>query len=73
MERQLRRVLEIGSRPTDSDQERVTKEVFVVIGLGASVAGAVWALMYTARGRPLSGLVPLAISVAVGGTWWAAR
>ena len=65
MERQLRRVLEIGCRPTDSDQERVTKEVFVVIGLGASVAGVLWALMYAALGRPLSGLIPLTISLAV--------
>lgn len=65
MERQLRRILEIGCRPTDSDQERVTKEVFVVIGLGASVAGVLWALMYTALGRPVSGLIPLTISLAV--------
>jgi len=61
----IRRVLEIGCLPTDSDQERVTKEVFVVIGLGAAIAGLVWAVMYTALGRPLSGLIPLVISVVV--------
>ena len=64
--RQLRRVLELGCWPTDSDQEKVTKEVFVVIGLGAAVAGVVWALMYAALGKPLSSLIPLTISVAVG-------
>jgi adenylate cyclase len=61
----LRRVLEIGCLPTDSDQERVTKELFVVIGLGGAVAGALWALMYLALGRPLSALVPLAMTVAM--------
>lgn len=63
--RQLRRVLEIGCLPTDSDQEKVAKEVFVVSGLGAGVAGVVWAVMYTALGKPLSGLIPLVISVVV--------
>ncbi len=51
--------------PTDSDQERVTKEVFVVIGLGATLAGVFWAVMYVALGKPLSGLIPLVISVVV--------
>ena len=41
----LRRVLEIGCLPTDSDHERVAKEVFVVTGLGAGLAGVVWAVM----------------------------
>lgn len=63
--RQLRRVLEIGCMPTDRDQVRVTKEVFVVIGLGAAVAGVVWAAMYAALGKPLSALIPLIISLAV--------
>jgi adenylate cyclase len=62
---QLRRVLEIGCLPTDSDEEKVTKELFVVVGLGAAVAGVVWAVMYTALGKPLSGLIPLTISVAI--------
>ena len=61
----LRQVLEIGCLPTDSDQERVTKEVFVVIGLGATLAGMFWAVMYVALGKPLSGLIPLVISVVV--------
>jgi class 3 adenylate cyclase len=61
----IRRVLEIGCLPTDSDQERVTKEVFVVIGVGGALAGVVWAVMYTALGKPLSGLIPLVISVVV--------
>jgi len=61
----LRRVLEIGCLPTDSDQERVTKEVLVVIGLGAAIAGVVWAAMYAALGKPLSGLIPLVITVVV--------
>lgn len=65
----LRQVLEIGCLPTDSDQERVTKEVFVVTGLGAGVAGIVWWLMYTALGRPASGLIPLVISVAMVGVF----
>ncbi len=65
----IRRVLEIGCLPTDSDQERVTKEVFVVIGLGAALAGVVWAVMYTALGKPLSGLTPLVIGVVVGATF----
>ena len=64
--RQLRRVLELGCRPTDSDQETVTKEVFVVIGLGAAMAGVIWALMYSALGKPFSSLIPLTITVAVG-------
>ena len=63
--RRLLRVLEIGCLPTDSDQTRVTKEVFVVIGLGAAIAGIVWAFMYTALGKPLSALIPLTISVAI--------
>lgn len=63
--RRLRRILEIGCLPTDSDQEKVTKEVFVVVGLGAAVAGVLWALMYVALAKPLSALIPLAISVAV--------
>ena len=62
---QIRRVLEIGCLPADSDQEKVTKEVFVVIGLGAAIAGVLWAVMYTALGKPLSGLIPLTISLAV--------
>jgi class 3 adenylate cyclase len=62
---QLRRILEIGYLPTDSDQERVTKEVFVVVGVGAGVAGVVWALMYAGLGKPLSGLIPLVMSVVV--------
>jgi class 3 adenylate cyclase len=61
----LRRVLEIGCLPSDSDRERVTKEVFVVIGLGAALAGVAWAVMYAALGKPLSGLIPLVISVVV--------
>jgi adenylate cyclase len=63
--RQLRRILEIGCMPTDSDQEKVTKEVFVVVGLGAAVAGVLWALMYVALAKPLSASIPLAISIAV--------
>src|SRR6266446_1208655 len=63
--RQLRRILEIGCRPTDSDQEKVTKEVFVVVGLGSAVAGVLWALMYVALAKPLSAAIPIAISIAV--------
>jgi len=63
--RQIRRVLEIGCLPADSDQEKVTKEVFVVIGLGAAIAGVLWAVMYTALGKPWSGLIPLTISLVV--------
>jgi class 3 adenylate cyclase len=62
----LRRVLAIGCLPTDSDQERVTKEVFVVVSGGAALAGVVWAVMYAALGKPLSGLIPLALTVEVG-------
>ena len=61
----VRPILAMGCRPSDSDRERVTKEVFVVIGLGAAAAGLIWAVMYAALGRPLSALIPLAISVAV--------
>jgi adenylate cyclase len=61
----LRRVLEIGCLPTDSDQEKVTKEVFVVMNLGGALAGVVWAVMYTALGKPFSGLIPLVQSVVV--------
>jgi len=62
---QGRRILAIGCAPDDSDQERVAKEVFVVIGLGAAIAGAAWAVMYAALGRPLTGLIPLVVSVVV--------
>jgi adenylate cyclase len=61
----LRRLLEIGCVPSDSDEEKVTKEVFVVVGTGGAVAGFVWAVMYTALGRPLSGVIPLAMTVAM--------
>jgi adenylate cyclase len=61
----LRRILEIGCLPSDSDQERVRKEVFVVVGMGAALAGVLWAVMYAALGKPSSGLIPLVISVAV--------
>jgi len=61
----LRRVLEIGCLPTDSDREKVTKEVFVVMNLGGALAGVVWAVMYTALGKPFSGLIPLVQSVVV--------
>ncbi|HEX2645989.1 MAG TPA: hypothetical protein VHO95_02070 [Candidatus Dormibacteraeota bacterium] len=61
----MRRVLEIGCLPTDTDQERVTKEVFVVIAVGVGLAGVVWWLMYTALGKSLSGLIPLVITVAM--------
>jgi adenylate cyclase len=37
----------------------------VVVCLGAAVAGVVWAVIYTALGKPLSGLIPLGISLAV--------
>lgn len=60
-------MLEIGCVPTDTDQERVTKEVFVVISLGAAFAGFAWAVIYTALGRPLSGLIPLVITVVIAG------
>src|SRR5919108_431255 len=50
--------------PTDSDQDRVTKEVFVIISFGVSLAGVVWALMYLALGKPWSALVPLCITIA---------
>jgi len=60
----MRAVLEIGCLPTDSDQERVTKEVFVIIAFGATAAGIVWAAMYLALAKPWSSLVPLCISVA---------
>jgi adenylate cyclase len=62
--KQLRAILELGCLPTDTDQERVTKEVFVIIAFGATGAGVVWAAMYLALGKPLSALVPLCISVA---------
>ena len=62
--RRLRAVIEIGCQPTDSDQEKVTKEVFVIISVGAAVAGVAWAAMYLALGRPWSSVIPLAISVA---------
>ena len=65
IEPRLRRVLEIGCLPTDSDQERVRKEVFVVVGLGAAAAGVLWGLMYAALGKPLSASIPPIISVAV--------
>jgi len=61
----LRRVLEIGCLPTDSDQEKVRKEVFVVMNLGGALAGVLWAVMYTALGKPSSGLIPLVQSVVV--------
>src|SRR5689334_969509 len=48
----LRRVLEVGCLPTDSDQEKVTKEVFVVMNLGGALAGVLWAVMYAALGKP---------------------
>jgi len=63
--RRLRQVLEIGCLPTDSDQEKVTKEVFVVMNLGGALAGVLWAVMYAALGRPWSGLIPLVQSVVV--------
>src|SRR5713101_2460442 len=65
LRRQLRRILEIGCMPTDSDWEKVTKEVFVVVGLGGAVAGVLWALMYAALAKPLSASIPLTISIAV--------
>jgi len=37
----------------------------VVISLGAGIAGVVWAVMYAVLGKPLSGLIPLAIDVVV--------
>jgi len=61
----LRRVLELGCLPTDSDQEKVTKEVFVVMNLGGALAGVLWAVMYTALGKPFSGLIPLVQSFVV--------
>jgi adenylate cyclase len=61
----VRRVLEIGCLPTDSDQEKVRKEVFVVMNLGGALAGVLWAVMYTALGKPFSGLIPLVQSVVV--------
>src|SRR5207237_4822444 len=66
--KQMRAVLEIGCLPTDSDQERVTKEVFVIIAFGATAAGIVWAAMYLALGKPWSALIPLCISVATAPT-----
>jgi len=63
--RGLRRVLEIGCLPTDSDQEKVKKEVFVAMNLGGALAGVIWAIMYTALGKPFSGLVPLIQGVVV--------
>ena len=62
----VRRLLEIGCLQADTDQERVAKQVFVVIGVGAALAGAAWAAMYAALGRPLTGLIPLVVSVAIG-------
>jgi len=61
----LRRVLEVGCLPTDSDQEKVRKEVFVVMNLGGALAGVLWAIMYAALGKPASGLIPLVLSVVV--------
>jgi adenylate cyclase len=61
----LRRALEMGCLPTDSDQEKVTKEVFVVMNLGGAAAGVLWAIMYAALGKPFSGLIPLVQSVVV--------
>src|SRR6266567_937170 len=40
--RRLRQVLEIGCLPTDSDREKVTKEVFVVMNVGGALAGVRW-------------------------------
>ena len=37
----------------------------MVTGLGAALAGVLWAVMYTALGKPTSGLIPLVISVVV--------
>ena len=61
----LRRVLELGCLPTDSDQDKVTKEVFVVMNLGGALAGVLWAVMYTALGKPVSGLIPLVQTLVV--------
>src|SRR5262245_14122727 len=61
---QLRRILQLGCQPADSDRERVAKEVFVIICLGAGAAGAIWAVLYAALGKPLSGVIPLVISLA---------
>src|SRR5437879_10981156 len=66
--KQMRAVLEIGCLPTDSEQERVTKEVFVIIAFGATAAGIVWAAMYLALAKPWSALLPLRISVATAPT-----
>jgi class 3 adenylate cyclase len=62
--KELHALLALGCLPTDTDQERVTKEVFVIIAFGATGAGVVWAAMYLALGKPWSALVPLCISVA---------
>lgn len=59
----------MGCLPEDSDQEKLTKKVFVVIGLGAAAAGVIWAVMYAALGKPLSGLIPLTITVAIGASF----
>ena len=59
----------MGCLPNDSDQEKLTKRVFVVIGLGAAAAGVIWAVMYAALGKPLSGLIPLIITVAIAASF----
>ncbi|HLZ94249.1 MAG TPA: adenylate/guanylate cyclase domain-containing protein [Candidatus Dormibacteraeota bacterium] len=43
----------------------MTKEVFVVMNLGGALAGVLWAVMYTALGKPFSGIIPLVQSVVV--------
>src|SRR4029077_6343851 len=48
----LRRIFAIGSEPTDSDQVRLAKGTYSVIGLGGAIAGVLWFAMYTALGRP---------------------
>ena len=59
----------MGCLPNDSDQEKLTKRVFVVIGLGAAAAGVIWAVMYAALGKPWSGLIPLTITIAIAASF----
>src|SRR5262245_35422389 len=59
------KILSLGCLPTDSDEERLAKETFVVIGIGAALAGLVWAGVYAELARPQAGVIPLVVSVAV--------
>ena len=62
--RLVRRAADLAASPGASDDERLASGLFLIVTGSGGAAGVLWAIGYTAMGRPLSAAIPGAFALA---------